>query len=416
MPIEKENDFICPFCSLHCDDIKVTNKNNNFRVTNISNQKCIQKIEQYNLNKKSIIWPKIKNKKSDFSEVIKKAKNIIKLANEISVLNLGTDMGSIRSMLSFSATHNACFDHINSQLFFNTMNLVQRSGYMSTTLGEVKNRSDVIMIFGNQIIDQHPRIIEKFLLPKNSFAQNVKKRKIYLIGNYSKSILNNLKHDKRIIHINFNIELISLLINSLNDKTYSSSLKIKKNIFEELLSNIEKSKYSVFMWTGSDFKKSDNYQTILQSISNYVLHLNKQSRAACLPIAGSLGDTTSNQVATWLTGYPARIKCSNNFFNHDRFSYNVSRLISESETDLVIYVNNFYREKIEINPKIKNIILGHPQSTFSTTPDIFIPVGIPGLDYQDIMFRTDNVVSLALKHIRDINLPTVKSIFDQLTE
>jgi len=416
MPIDENLDFICPFCSLHCDDIKIAKKNDKFHVTNLSNQKCIQKIHQYNLDKKSLTYPKIKNKQSGFSEIMKKSKDMIKSAKDISVLNLGTDMGSIRSMLNFSACHNASFDHVNSELFFNTMNLVQRSGYISTTLGELKNRSDVIMIFGSQIINQHPRIIEKFLLPKNSFAQNVKKRKIYLFGNYSNSLLKNYKNDKRIIHVNFNLELTDALINSLNNKTYINKIKIKKNIFEDLLLNINKSKYTVFMWTGSDFKKSNNYQIILQSISNYVVELNKLSRAACLPIAGSLGDTTSNQVTTWLTGFPARIKCSDNSFNHDRFAYNVKRLIAESQTDLAIYVSNFCREKIEINPKIKNIVLGHPQSKFTKTPDIFIPVGIPGLDYRDIMFRTDNVVSLALKHIRECNLPSVKFIFDQLVE
>ena len=57
---------------------------------------------------------------------------------------------------------------------------------------------------------------------------------------------------------------------------------------------------------------------------------------------------------------------------------------------------------------------GHPNCVFDHKPDIFIPVGIPGIDYDGIMFRTDNVVSVALKNIRDIKLPTTENIINQL--
>ena len=59
-------------------------------------------------------------------------------------------------------------------------------------------------------------------------------------------------------------------------------------------------------------------------------------------------------------------------------------------------------------------MIGHPNSTFTNQPDIFIPVGIPGIDYEGIMFRTDNVVSVALKDVRNISLPNSQSILDKL--
>ena len=67
-----------------------------------------------------------------------------------------------------------------------------------------------------------------------------------------------------------------------------------------------------------------------------------------------------------------------------------------------------------MNKNVKNIVLGHPNTSFTSMPDIFIPVGIPGIDYEGIMFRTDNVVSVALKDIRNIKLPTTQNILDKL--
>ena len=68
-----------------------------------------------------------------------------------------------------------------------------------------------------------------------------------------------------------------------------------------------------------------------------------------------------------------------------------------------------------LNKSLKNIVLGHPKSKLSCLPDIFIPVGVPGIDYEGIMFRTDNVVSLPLKKIRDVALPTIDDIVREIT-
>ncbi len=133
-----------------------------------------------------------------------------------------------------------------------------------------------------------------------------------------------------------------------------------------------------------------------------------------MPISGSLGDTTSAQTLTWLTGFPSRIKYKNGSFVHDRNIYNSEIITNKKNTDVVIHVSSLSPNKIKINKNLKNIVIGHPNSKFTFQPDVFIPVGIPGIDYRGIMFRTDNVVSIALKKIRAINLPTTKEILDKL--
>ena len=69
-----------------------------------------------------------------------------------------------------------------------------------------------------------------------------------------------------------------------------------------------------------------------------------------------------------------------------------------------------------LNDKIKNIFIGHINSTFNTKPDIFIPVGNPGIDHRGIMFRTDNVVSVLLDKIREIELPSTQDVMNMLSE
>jgi formylmethanofuran dehydrogenase subunit B len=45
--------------------------------------------------------------------------------------------------------------------------------------------------------------------------------------------------------------------------------------------------------------------------------------------------------------------------------------------------------------------------TFEREPAVFIPVGTPGLDHAGHLFRTDRVVALPLRQLRESSLPSV---------
>ena len=77
MASQKEiKDFVCPFCSLHCDDIKVLSDGNHFKVNN-KDLVCQKKIEKNNIKKTSLTLPMIKGKISSLSDALAAAKKAI---------------------------------------------------------------------------------------------------------------------------------------------------------------------------------------------------------------------------------------------------------------------------------------------------------------------------------------------------
>ncbi len=407
-------EFVCPFCSLLCDDISITDENNRFRVQNLKNKTCLKKIESFNTTKKSILLPKINGKNGTLTNAINKSKLLINRSNEIGILNSGADMDSIRSAINLSSQTGANFDHINSKYFFDNMNIVQRSGYVATTLMELKNRSDTILIFGDKVIQKSPRLFEKYIFPDSALFSKANKRKVFLIGKFSENEIKILKNKSQITNIKLDLKLIPKLLQIISSQENGEKIKISKKVLDEIKLTMKKSKYISAIWSSSDFYKTGFSGSIVKSITKFICDLNSYTRAVCLPIAGNLGDPTSAQVSTWLTGFPTRFKSINGLFQHDREAHDVLKLINNNEIDLVIHINCLSSEKIYINKKIKNIVIGHPDTSFSSTPDIFIPVGIPGIDYKGIMYRTDNVVSMALKNVRKINLPSPKQVLDKL--
>ena len=408
-------DLVCPFCSLHCDDVKVSTDGKTFKIHD-KNLTCAKKVEKNNIYKSSSIFPTINGKASNLSNAITKIKKHISGHQELLILNHGVELSGLRAILGLASQYGGIIDHVNSETLFQNLNLLQRSGYMATSLTEIKNRADVIIIFGNKIFEKSPRLLEKVLQTKNSLCTDTRKKEIILVGSFSSKIIKDIKKSSRVTNIKVNLDMIPSFLDSLSDdERYKKINGLSENDLIKIKKIISNAKYLVAVWTNSDFALTSNPEMIINSISKYIIAYNKDKRGACSPIAGSLGDVTSSQAIAWMTGFASRVKFIGNTFKHDRVAYNNKVLIDNQNVDTIIHISTLTSNKIKLDKRCFNIVLGHPNSSFSSVPDIFIPVGIPGIDYDGIMFRTDNVVSVALKKIREIKLPSTVDIINRLT-
>ncbi|MED5502032.1 MAG: hypothetical protein VX623_00340, partial [Pseudomonadota bacterium] len=268
----------------------------------------------------------------------------------------------------------------------------------------------------NKIFEKSPRLLEKVLQSKNSLCTDVKKKEIILIGNFNSSTFKHIKNNSKVTNIKLDLDKIPSLMKLLISNEAVENLEVlSKTDLNRIKKLISKSKYLVATWTNSDFSAAKNPEMIINAISKYIISYNIKKRGACAPIAGSLGDITSSQALAWMTGFASRIKFTGTTFQHDRMSYDSNVLIENNNVDVIVHISTLNLDKIKLNKKIFNIVIGHPNCVFDHKPDIFIPVGIPGIDYDGIMFRTDNVVSVALKNIRDIKLPTTENIINKLS-
>ena len=389
---------VCPFCSLHCDDLEITVDDSKLSVKNNVPKSCVSKFEKLNLAKFREMSSSIKGKPCDQKKAFQHSRQLIKESNETVFFNSSVDVNITRESLSTASEVNGIVDHVNSSVFLKNISIYQRRGYMATSLTEIKNKSDVIIVFSNNLFKTYPRLMTKFLATKDSFSINPKNKKIYVIGNKKNNKRDCDIKDKRITYIDFDNKNISDLLDSFTDKKNISSVSNK--FFDELLTSIENSKYLSILWATSELNNYKECNEIIYNISAYVVALNKTMRAACLSLAGNDGDVSFSQTMGWMTGFPSRIKFTGKFFEYDKDAYKATQLINSGNSDLVIYINSLSEKKLNLNKKNKNIVIGSPSTKYNIEPDVFIPCGTPGVDYKGHVFRTDNVVSLPLSSLR----------------
>ena len=181
-----------------------------------------------------------------------------------------------------------------------------------------------------------------------------------------------------------------------------------------MLTSIENCKYLSILWSTSELNHYRECDEIIYNISAYVVGLNKTMRAACLSLAGNDGDVSYSQTLGWMTGFPSRIKFTGKFFEYDKDTYKATQLINSGSSDLVIYINSLSEKKLTLNKKNKNIVIGRPYTKYNIEPDVFIPCGIPGVDFKGHIFRTDNVVSLPLSSLRLSHSKSVQQVLREI--
>ena len=65
---------------------------------------------------------------------------------------------------------------------------------------------------------------------------------------------------------------------------------------------------------------------------------------------------------------------------------------------------------------LPTIVVGRSGMVFSKEPDVFIPVGTPGIDHVGHAYRMDNVVAIRLKKLRDSGLPSTADVLNAIEQ
>jgi formylmethanofuran dehydrogenase subunit B len=148
---------------------------------------------------------------------------------------------------------------------------------------------------------------------------------------------------------------------------------------------------------------------LVAGIAELIRTLNATTRCLGLPLAGPDNVIGVNQVCGWQSGVPLRTSFATGAPDYDPHRHAASHLLEGGEADLLIWISSFG----DLPPPegaAPVIVLGRASDAPARPPDVLIPVGTPGLDHAGSLFRTDGVVALPLRKLRDAGLPSVAGV------
>jgi formylmethanofuran dehydrogenase subunit B len=403
----------CPACGLLCDDVTLS------LTPELSLQNgCTKGIHFFEdaFNTSASASPLLAGKSTNLETAINAAAEILAISKQALFAGLGTEVQGMRNIMSLAKKTNATLDHIHSESTVSNTRTMQNSGWLTTTLAEVKNRADVILAIGTDITSTHPRFFEKLAWNTDSLFDKPTPELIFLGAPEASKKENAAPDGKEPTIIPAKITQLPEVINALNSLLNGKKINVETvagiptNTLISLIEKLRTAKYAVIVWSASALKIPHAELTI-QSIVQLISKLNENSRAAGLPLNSGDGDSSVNNVSTWLSGYPTRSRFNNGIPVYDTYHFATAKQLASCDALLWISTFNPYPAP---NTQAPVIVIGHPDTKFERMPDVFIPVGIPGVDHNGQMFRMDSSITLPLKKLRDTNLPGLSEVIGKI--
>ncbi|QMU61081.1 MAG: hypothetical protein GKR92_04940 [Gammaproteobacteria bacterium] len=416
----------CPHCGLLCDDLSVDVTDLIVKLTD-SAHPCCKAFDDASIQTNSLPTPLISGKPASEAQALKKAAELLHAAKLPLVSGLIADVQSCREAVALTEKLSGVIDHANGRSIRKGTAVMQRIGEVRTTLAEVRNRADCVVIFGSGVSTRFPRLMDRILTPEKTLGtENTNQKKIFILD-VSSDNTTRCKTENNVSHIYLNYPLLESLVyrfqevvtrpkeyflehNSESDPEHD---KDTKHLFS-ILDTISKSQYTTLIWSVGDFNQESAEHTV-QALTESIKTLMKDVRCVGLPLGGSKGEITASQVATWQTGVPLPVSFTQESPIHNPVLYDGTSVLENQEADCLLWIATYNSDDVPPEHDIPTIVLGHPNMKCNSA-EVYLPVGVPGIDHRGLACRTDNVATLPLHKIRDSKLPAASDLLNKLIE
>lgn len=413
MSIDCFSDLVCPFCGLACDDIELHSDGVSLRAAGGA---CSLAQRSYSrigtsLTQQPQAW--IAGIPVTLDSAVEAATQLIGSSRTPLFGGLATDVIGMRGLLALGDHKGAVLDHMNSEGKLRNLRTVQDAGWITTTLAEVRNRVDLLVCFGTDVVSAFPRFFERCIWVEEAmFDPPPEQREIVYLGTPADTRPGTSPGGRPAEVIAVAPDRLAeaaallrgLLAGSMPDDIATDLPLVALRALAERLKT---ARYGVVVWAASelDFPHAD---LAVQALTAAIGILNTHTRCAGLPLGGSDGDFSSDAVLLWQTGYPFRTSLASGTGVYDPVMNATGRLLESGEADCLLWVSSLDADRSP-PPGV-----GCPLIVFSCAgapvvaeAAVQITVATPGIDQTGYMFRADKVVTLPLRAPVTRGLPAV---------
>jgi formylmethanofuran dehydrogenase subunit B len=406
--------FVCPFCGLLCDDLPGPGQAGDISAWSGRLQalcpKAASGLAALSGAGASDV-ARIDGEAAAFEVAVAEAARRIGAARRPVIGGLGGDVQTMRAALALGDRIGARMLHRNQLVAQRNLLAQQSRGGITTTLAEVKQRAEMVVVVGGDVTRGFPRLLERVFTPDPVFADAAARRLVLLGAPMPQRLPAGVGVDSVEQGGLDLFESVALLRACLRGQPLPSAAD-KFAGLAQLARRMAECRYGVIVWAAAELDVP-GADLLIEQMHQMVVDLNRKTRWAALPLAGNEGELTANAVATWQTGFPMPIEFSRGQVGYDPFP-------DYGDTDLLVWIGALPGVGSAALPgvsgRIPQVVIGAPSRAEGLSIEhVFIPVATPGVSANGHLVRTDGVITLYAPAVQTTALPTAASVIDTIT-
>ncbi len=418
----ESRDVPCPFCGCLCDDVFVTVENN--RIIGVEN--CCTLGNAKFLSKKRLKHPIMrKNGKwveVTYEEAIDETARILSDAMRPLLYGWSGTIGEAQVVgVHLAEEIGALIDSTTSVCHNPSILAIQEVGHPGCTLGQVKNRADLVVYWGCNPIEAHPRHMSRYTTYADGyFIDNTASDRTVIVVDIRRS--EGAKVADEFVQVKpggdyLVLSALRAMVRGKSDVVPESVAGVKKVQLQRVADLMMKAKFgAVFFGLGITMSRG-KYKNVRNAIE-LVSELNRRTKFTISAMRGHFNVYGFNEVLTWMAGYPFAVDFSRGIAFYNPGETTVIDLLERREPDACLVVASdpgahFPKSTIEHMAAIPTVQIDPCVNATTALCQVQIPVAITGIEVAGTAYRMDGV-PIRMKKVLETEFPTDQEILERI--
>jgi len=389
----------CTFCGCVCDDMILTVEDNH--ITKAKNACVLGKAWFAEHTVEDRPYALIDGKEATTEEAVEAAARILAEARFPLVYGLSdTTCEAQKQAVSIADLIGANIDTTTSVCHGPTGMAFQGVGESTMTLGEVKNRADLVIYWGGNPAESHPRHFTRYAVtPKGMFTPNGRKDRTVVLVDVRRTA------SARVADIFIQVKpgtdfevlwaLRALVKGGKVDPNIEELTGVSMATLEDLAERMKHARYGVlFFGMGLTMTRGRHYNA--GALLALATDLNEHTHFVAKPTRGHGNVTGGDNVVTWQTGFPMAVNLSRGYPRFNPGEFTAVDVLAGEEADAALIIAsdpgaNFPKAAVEHLRRIPTIVLDPKPTPTTQMARVAFTTATYGINTGGTVYRMDDV-------------------------
>jgi formylmethanofuran dehydrogenase subunit B len=358
----------------------------------------------------------IDGRPAGFDEAVTRAADLLSASRAAVVLGLeGATNQAVASAAHLADRVGALVDPTSSPEDLARSVALARTGRVSATLGEVKNRADVVVFWGADPVRTHPRHWDRYsVTPGGRFVPGGEADRTVIVVDGERTAT--ADRADRFVRLDRSREFevfwtLRAMVKGveLDPDRVRRSAGIEPAELEALADELRGARYGALFFTSSPAGRSlTGSAAVLEAAQGLVRELNRRARFVILGMGGAGNRPGAEAVLAWQTGFPAAVDLGPGAPVSLPGVTTAAERLSRGEADLALLLGGSGFEALgRARNRIPTIVIAPHDGTAAGAGrvEVLCRAARPGLDEAGTVLRVDGV-ALPLRSLRPARFPT----------
>ncbi len=414
-------DATCTFCGCVCDDMELTVDLDQHRITKAKRACVLGRawFYEHTLEDRPVVL--IDGKEASLEEGMDAAAQILVNAKFPITYGLSdSPCEAQRVAVGIMDVINGNIDTTTSVCHGPSGMAFQGVGESTATLGEIRNRADLVVYWGGNPAESHPRHFTRYAVtPKGMYIPNGKKDRTVVLVDVRRTPSTPVADIFIQIKPGRDFELIWALRALVKGRKINDDIEettgVPRELLDDLVHRMKNAQFGVlFLGMGLTMTRGRHFNS--GAIYSLTADLNKHTHFVAKPVRGHGNVTGADNVVSWQTGYPFGVNFNRGFPRFNPGEFTTSDVLARGETDAAMIIasdpaSNFSRKAIDHLKKIPVITLDTKETHTTRISKVRFAVATYGINTGGTVYRMDDI-PISLRPAFDSPFPADQEVLE----